>query len=145
MLVDIQNERPVGYITLEEYAEKYNVKTYTVRAWERRGKLRTLKIMNGGRAILFIPADEPLPNLNPTGTARKGREKVDKLPFPPSEYYTVREFAQKVGASPFTVWQWCHRGYLKYFKTDTSKGARLLIAKDTPIPEKCYYQKGVMK
>ena len=96
MLVDIQNERPVGYITLEEYAEKYNVKTYTVRAWERRGKLRTLKITSGGHTILFIPADELLPYLNPNGVARKGRKKVDKLPFPPSEYYTVREFAQKV-------------------------------------------------
>jgi predicted site-specific integrase-resolvase len=145
MLVDIQNGRPVGYITIDEYAEKYNVKEYTARAWERAGKLRTLKITSGGHTILFVPADEPLPYLNRTGVARKGREKVDKLPFSPSEYYTVREFAQKVGASPVTVWQWCHRGYLKYFKTDTNKGARLLIAKDTPIPEKCYYQKGVMK
>ena len=142
MLVDIQNGRPVGYITLEEYAEKYNVKNYTVRAWEGGGKLRTLKITSGGHTLLFIPADEPLPYLNRTGVARKGRKKVDKLAWPPDEYYTVSEFAKKIGASQFTVWQWCHRGYLKYFKTGTNKGARLLIAKDTPIPEKHYYKRG---
>lgn len=146
MLVDIQNGRPVGYITLDEYAEKYNVKTVTARAWVGRGKIRhSLRLGYGNHTLIFIPADATLPYLNSNGVARKEREKVDKMTFPPSEYYTVDEFAKKIGASPFTVWQWCYRGYLKYFKTGTRKGARLLIAKDTPIPEKVYFRKTVIK
>lgn len=142
MLIDIQDGRPVGYITVNEYSKKYDVKEMTVRQWLRRGKINSFKIINGAKEFNFIPENEPLPYLLPTGVKRSGRkEKPEKMNNKPENYYAVDEFAKIIDANPMTVYQWCKRGRLSFYKMPGRNG-KILISKDTVIPERTYFKYG---
>lgn len=57
VFVEIKYGRPIGYLTTEEAAQKFNVKQGTVRQWVRRYKLPALKIGSD----LWIPQDAHKP------------------------------------------------------------------------------------
>ena len=46
MTVEIENGRPVGYLTTKEFSNKVHVELSTVRVWMRRNKLDVIKIGN---------------------------------------------------------------------------------------------------
>lgn len=63
----IRNHRPVGYLSVKEYAFKYKVSDITVRKWIERGKIKANYI--GTNA--WISEDEPYPNEKKRGPSSR--------------------------------------------------------------------------
>lgn len=67
MLIDIQEDgRPVGYLTVPEFADYYGVTIQSVYAWIRDGKISALTI---GKA-LYIHEDTKYPKDKKRGRKR---------------------------------------------------------------------------
>ena len=100
--VTIEDGRPVGYLTADEFARKIGIAQATVRAWYGRGKLpRVLKIGNE----LWIPENESYPR-------RKKREKEERpIPSIDSTIF-LDDAAELLSVHPETIRRWIRAGRL---------------------------------
>lgn len=131
---DTELQKPIGYITTEEAAKKWNVKVGAVRQLVNRNRIRFVKV---GRMI-FIPEDEEKIDMR---KFLSGRKPVDEWLDEVGQYgYRIKRNAircKKCGdviESKFRHdFKWCSCGqcavdgghdYMKRcYKTDTSEEA----------------------
>lgn len=111
--ITIENERPVGYLTSAEFAEKCGVNDATIRSWAKRGKLNTaLKIGSD----LWIPEDEGYPvRINKKRNANG--EVTKDFEF----FYFVEDVATILEVDRETVRRWIRSGKLKA-KAESKRG-----------------------
>lgn len=119
--ITIENERPVGYLTSAEFAQKCGVNDATIRTWVKRGKLNSvLKIGSD----LWISEDENYPmRINKKRTAN---ERVAKdFEF----FYFVEDVATILEVNSETVRRWIRSGKLKA-KAESKRGGYRIRLED---------------
>ena len=91
--ITIENERPVGYLTSAEFAQKCGVNNATIRTWVKRGKLNSvLKIGSD----LWISEGEDYPmRINKKRTANEGVAKDVEFFYFVEDVATILEVDRK--------------------------------------------------
>ena len=119
--ITIENERPVGYLTSAEFAEKCGVNNATIRTWVKRGKLSTaLKIGSD----LWISESEDYPvRINKKRTADGNVTKEHGY------FYFVEDVATILEVNRETVRRWIRSGKLKA-KTESKRGGYRMKPED---------------
>lgn len=119
--ITIENERPVGYLTSAEFAQKCGVNNATIRTWAKRGKLNSvLKIGSD----LWISEDEDYPiRINKKRTANEGVAKDVEF------FYFVEDVAYILEVDRETVRRWIRSGNLKA-KAESRRGGYRMKLED---------------
>lgn len=113
--VIIENGRPVGYLTAAEFAQKCGVAHATIRAWMKRGKLKTvLKIGSD----LWISEEEVRPERKKELTNKKITKDFEF-------FYFVEDVASILEVDPETVRRWIRSGALNAKKVSMRRGYRI--------------------
>ena len=100
------------FLSVEEYAKKYDVEAVTVRQWIRRGKLKTAR--KEGKEW-FIPALTDIPGRGYEGGQYKIRGTCDDAP---------EEFSYLKGFKLLTIWQDAKDKTQYHLKLSDMKGIR---------------------
>lgn len=70
MTIEVKDGQIKGYLSVEEIAEKYGVKSSAIRQMINRGQIDTLRIGQGNSCLHFISEDTIIPK-RPLGRPRK--------------------------------------------------------------------------
>ena len=113
--VTIENERPVGYLTSTEFAQKCGVAEATIRVWVKRKKLKTvLKIGSD----IWISENEYYPE-------RRKRVKEEKVTMASNIIYFVEDVAKILEVDRETVRRWIRSGKLNAEASSKRGGYRI--------------------
>lgn len=119
--ITIENERPVGYLTSAEFAQKCGVNFATIRTWVKRGKLNSvLKIGSD----LWISESEDYPvRVDKKRTADGSVTKEHEY------FYFVEDVATILEVDRETVRRWIRSGKLKA-KAESKRGGYRMKLED---------------